>query len=143
MKKAASILIVLLTNIAILAHSVVPHHHHNRFFAAVVNLLDEDTQKALNHTHEGATVPAQSEVPIKCAIDETLAFTNRQVEEGRKCGFQSVRFGCGPQFFVADLPDAILCVPNCSYSSLSIPYLTGCHSGYVACSIDLRAPPFC
>ena len=47
MKRAISIFFILLANIAILAHAVVPHHHHNKVFAAIVNVLDDDAQKAL------------------------------------------------------------------------------------------------
>lgn len=62
MKKAISIFFILLANIAILAHAVVPHHHHNKVFAAIVNVLDDDLQNALNHPHDDNAYSSHSKL---------------------------------------------------------------------------------
>lgn len=141
MRKAISIFFILLANIAILTHAVVPHHHHNKVFAAIINILDDDAQKVLNHSHDSKAHhhDAKSE---ECAINETVIAAAFRLQKDNSLDSGTFDFDCHLDLFVTDITTA---VPEFT-SSLSFipkPYIAGSHLDFVARAIGLRAPPAC
>ncbi len=59
MKRFAGILLLLLANICVLAHSAVPHHHHFGWFDDLIGALDDACSLGADHhqqSHEGDCV---------------------------------------------------------------------------------------
>ena len=102
MKRAISIFFILLANIAILAHAVVPHHHHNKVFAAIVNVLDDDAQKALNHSHDSETHHHGSNSE-ECAINETVVAAVFRLQKDNSFDSGSFDFDYQFDLFSADI----------------------------------------
>lgn len=138
-----SIFFILLANIAILAHAVVPHHHHNKVFAAIVNVLDDDAQKALNHSHDSERHhhdPNSEE----CAINETVVAAVFRLQKDNSLDSGSFDFGCQFDLFSADIVVGMAASELLgSLPFVPKPYIAGSHLDYVARAIGLRAPPIC
>ena len=144
MKRATSIFFVLLAGIAILAHSVVPHHHHNKIFAAIVNVLDEDAQDKLNHSHNGATHEHDTHSE-ECAIDETVAGAVFRLQKDNG-SIESIDFDfkCQLDLLLADIIKTFITeLFEGSSTIVQTPYTASVHLDYVARSLGLRAPPAC
>lgn len=143
MKKAISIFFILLANIAILTHAVVPHHHHNKVFAAIINILDDDAQKVLNHSHDSKAHhhDAKSE---ECAINETVIAAAFRLQKDNSLDSGAFDFDYQFDLFSADI--VIGTVASELLGSLPFvpkPYIAGSHLDFVARAIGLRAPPTC
>lgn len=139
MKKAISIFFILLANIAILAHAVVPHHHHNKVFAAIVNVLDDDLQNALNHPHDNAH--SHTANPEECAINETVVAAAFRLQKDNS--FDSDSFDCHFDLFITDIVATVVPEPFGNLPFVPQPYIAGSHIDCIARSIGLRAPPAC
>lgn len=140
MKKFISIFFILLANITILAHAVVPHHHHNKIFAAVINVLDNDTQKALNHSHDEST-HHHGDNPEDCAINETVVAAAFKLQKDSNCNFDYDLLSM--DLFTAEILSIDDPKPDRDLLFVLKPYVAGIHTDYIARSIGLRAPPIC
>lgn len=140
MKKAISIFFILLANIAILAHAVVPHHHHNKVFAAIVNVLDDDLQNALNHPHDD-NAHSHTANPEECAINETVVAAAFRLQKDNS--FDSDSFDCHFDLFITDIVATVVPEPFGNLPFVPQPYIAGSHIDCIARSIGLRAPPAC
>lgn len=143
MKRAISIFFILLANIAYWPHAVVPHHHHNKVFAAIVNVLDDDAQKALNHSHDSETHHHGSNSE-ECAINETVVAAVFRLQKDNSFDSGSFDFDYQFDLFSADI--VVGTVASELLGSLPFvpkPYIAGSHLDYVARAIGLRAPPIC
>lgn len=141
MRKAISIFFILLANIAILTHAVVPHHHHNKVFAAIINILDDDAQKVLNHSHDSKAHhhDAKSE---ECAINETVIAAAFRLQKDNGLDSGTFDFDCHFDLFVTDITTAVP-EPTGSLPFIPKPYVAGGHLDHIARAIGLRAPPAC
>lgn len=142
MRKAISIFFILLANIAILAHAVVPHHHHNKVFAAIVDILDGETQHALNHSHRQDSHHHDSR-PEECAINETLVAAAFRLQKDNGVAPESFDFDGYLDLFVTDIVATAVTEPVGNLPFIPKPYLAGGHIDHIARSLGLRAPPAC
>ncbi len=142
MRKVMTILLILLTNIVILVHTVVPHCHHDGVFAAVEIVLD--SHDGQSHHHDPG--------PEDCAISDVVAgaFVRLQEDSSQNHGpvlleFNPDLFGIDlANLFGVDLADICNLDPLAEpLSELPIPYLASAALEYCADALGLRAPPIC
>ena len=142
MKRVLSIFFLLLANIAILVHAVVPHHHHNKVFAAIVDILDEDAQHALNHSHRQDSHHHDSGSE-ECAINETLVAVAFRLQKDNGVAPESFDVDSHLDLFVTDITATAVPEPVGGLSFVLKPYLAGDYIDHISRSLGLRAPPAC
>lgn len=126
-----SLSLMLLANIAILAHMAVPHHHHNGALAFALEAVGEDVP-ALGTFHDDSR-PHGSDTG-RCVVDETLVAAVSRVSS--PCvPFLLFPVSVVGVVFVAPLAEGLPFV--------SKPYVAACHVGRPRLPWGLRAPPVC
>ncbi|OJV38817.1 MAG: hypothetical protein BGO33_13385 [Bacteroidia bacterium 43-41] len=148
MKKALGLILLLLANVIMLAHTSIPHHHHDQIPVAIINDTghSHDGENHHHHHHDNNIPVEQNSSPIEhsdltedCLLSATyIRFDNNL--SLLKSFFSSAK-AC-PLFL---LPFEIH-IPQNDYGELPFrekPYIVHYYQNFVSQSIGLRAPPFC
>ncbi len=147
MKRAIYIFILLLADIAVLAHTVIPHHHHhNKIFITSVNLFGNDSFDTTTLTHCNCPYNNSDQDNTEdCPINEAIASTVFRIQEDDK---NDLYFYCindyNSDLFIANTN--ILSISSDFLRGLPFifcPYITDNYSNQVPHSCGLRAPPAC
>ena len=135
MKKTTALSLLLLANIILLAHSAIPHHQHEQASACCHCEARNDAQTC---AHE------KNPLPEKCCIIDHV-YTPAHSNIKTTCHFHQ-KCHCGQVFYIL--------VPNTFHTDHLIkstkrpfrfkPCLRSFyHTGLIARSLGLRAPPLC
>lgn len=154
MKKALTLSVLLLANIAVLAHSAIPHHYHEGIPVAVAGLCngacsaaaddaaddDDDDEAAhargLHHHHDD---------PGSATLADCLL---------EKMAVRIADSNMLPDAFVGNILP-LLCAPRLLSGSVDVPndlpavpfeqktFVLPYHTSFIARSLGLRAPPAC
>ena len=131
MKRALSLSFLLLANMFILAHVFIPHHHHQGDIHVVT----------AKHTHDG-NMPDRHhndnmyEYWLLTITKERLG-NDKQINQSIDFDFGIDLLPCFVTLFSDDTKPQIIGVVE------HHPYLLHSYSGFIACSLGLRAPPIC
>lgn len=132
MRRLLSLSLMLLANIAILAHVAVPHHHHNGALVFAPDAAGVEALPAPGPFHDDSR-PHGSDSG-RCVVDETLVAAVSRVSS----------------------PDGLLQLFSVSVVGVALdeplaqglpfvhkPYVAGCHVWRPCLPLGLRAPPVC
>lgn len=145
MKRAIYILIILLADITILAHTVVPHHHHNKILVAVVNLFDDTASHDTPHGHSNC--PYDEKSAEKCPISEAIASIVFQIQKDDNTDLSPLKLDKGNSGLYSFIANININTSNHGFLQ-SIPLtLKPYIERYYLCNVTryegLRAPPVC
>jgi|AGTN01.2.fsa_nt_gi hypothetical protein len=147
MKKAISIVFLLLATIAILAHAVVPHHHHDGIAVALFESHCTDCSESHHddHDHEcnHEANPHQHEndnTLEQCALNKVYIRSDSSPKI-----INLVSFDCGQSllFILSRIIDKLGLANEVGLPFQQKPYIESYHVIFSSNSIGLRAPPVC
>ncbi|MDR3227676.1 MAG: hypothetical protein LBT56_08420 [Prevotellaceae bacterium] len=137
MKKAASLIFLLLADIIILAHAFVPHCEYNKMLiplSMAVHHADND-----NHCCSSQTNHHSSDEEDDCLLTRTYL----KIEENEK-EITSVDCILNCHLFSIIYINSLITTANSEFLSFKYkPYLSHHYCVFVATFIGLRAPPVC
>ncbi|MDR3188951.1 MAG: hypothetical protein LBT94_07190 [Prevotellaceae bacterium] len=141
MKKALTLSLLLLANIAVLAHSAIPHHPHEGIPVIITGVCTADDEAAPDHRYcHHHTEPDDATTIEECPLEAVYV---RTADSERQLDMP-----------VCDI-FLLLCAPCLTSGSVDVqadllaaffvqkPFVSSYYSAFVARSLGLRAPPAC
>jgi len=136
-KKWITLILLLIANLAIIAHNVTPHHHHDGIVCTASMCGDDccDTNKDDSHHHDAATHGCQG-AQGECELKQTMAreIQSNNIQLDIPLVLLMVHHCCG-------LGNCDLEEPDFSTFFRQKPYLESYFTTYVSPTLGLRAPP--
>ncbi len=147
MKRTIYIFILLLADIAVLAHTVIPHHHHhNKIFIASVNFFNNNSFDIASFPHCNCPYNDNEQNNVEdCPINEAIASTVFRMQEDDRIDFYAPYTNDYNSDLFTVSTDVCAISPDFLWSSPFIlcPYFTGDYLNQISYSCGLRAPPAC
>lgn len=140
MKKALTLSVLLLANIAVLAHSAIPHHYHEGVPVVVSGVCDVGGEEVHPHGYRHHHHAPDNATIEDCRLKQLYARVANDEQQPDAAVGNVFLLPCTP-YLISAAADAQRDLSSISFAQK--PYVQSYHTIFVARSLGLRAPPAC